>query len=287
WYMGTGDYDYLKEQKDYIQALLTRYMTYIDENGAEILPEGRFFDWPTNDLQDEKHCGLQGLLRLALLRGGDIMKVLGETETAAECYIAADKLLAHKPVPTAKQPAALLAIGGISDPKEMFDKVIGPGGAAGLSTFLGYYTLCACAEAGEYEAALDIIRGYWGKMIEMGATTFWEDFNIDWLDNAAPIDEPVPEGMKDIHGDFGAFCYVKLRHSLCHGWASGPAPYLAAHVLGIKVVEPGCKKIKFEPNLAGLEWAKGTYPTPYGDIKIEITKDGASCIVPEGVEIVK
>ena len=287
WYMGTGDYDYLKEQKDYIQALLTRYMTYIDENGAETLPEGRFFDWPTNDLPNEKHCGLQGLLRLALLRGGDIMKVLGETETAAECYIAADKLLAHKPVPTAKQPAALLAIGGISDPKEMFDKVIGPGGAAGLSTFLGYYTLCACAEAGEYEAALDIIRNYWGKMIEMGATTFWEDFNIDWLDNAAPIDEPVPEGKKDIHGDYGAYCYVKLRHSLCHGWASGPAPYLAAHVLGIKVVEPGCRKIKFEPNLAGLEWAKGTYPTPYGDIRIEITRDGASCIVPEGVEIVK
>ena len=287
YYMGTGDYEYLKAQKDYIQALLTRYMTYIDENGAETLPDGRFFDWPTNDLPNEKHCGLQGLLRLALLRGGDIMKILGETETAAECYIAADKLLAHKPTPTAKQPAALLAIGGVCDPKEMFDKVIGPGGAAGLSTFLGYYTLCACAEAGEYEAALDIIRGYWGKMIEMGATTFWEDFNIDWLEGAAPIDEPVPEGMKDIHGDFGAFCYVKLRHSLCHGWASGPAPYLAAHVLGIKVVEPGCRKIKFEPNLAGLEWAKGTYPTPYGDIKIEITKDGASCIVPEGVEIVK
>ena len=58
-------------------------------------------------------------------------------------------------------------------------------------------------------------------------------------------------------------------------------------MLGIKVVEPGCKKIKFEPNLAGLDWAKGTYPTPYGDIKVEITKDGAECIVPEGVEIVK
>lgn len=287
WYMGTGNYEYLAAQKDYIKELLTRYMKYVDENGAEKLPEGRFFDWPTNDLPNEKHCGLQGLLRLALLRGGDIMKVLGESETAAECYIAADKLLAHKPMPTAKQPAALLSIGGVCDPKEMFDKVIGPGGAAGLSTFLGYYTLCACAEAGEYEAALDIIRGYWGKMIELGATTFWEDFNIDWAENAAPIDEPVPEGKKDIHGDFGAYCYIGLRHSLCHGWASGPAPYLAANVLGIKVVEPGCRKIKFEPHLAGLEWAKGTYPTPYGDIKVEITKDGATCIVPDGVEIVK
>lgn len=287
WYMGTGNFEYLSAQKEYIREMLTRYMTYIDENGSEILPEGRFFDWPTNDLPHEKHCGLQGLLRLALLRGGEIMKLLGESEVADRCFIAADRLLAHKPTPTAKQPAALLSVGGVCDPREMFDGVIGKGGAAGLSTFLGYYTLCACAEAGEYEAALDIIRDYWGRMIEMGATTFWEDFNIDWTENAAPIDEPVPAGKRDIHGDFGAYCYTGLRHSLCHGWASGPAPYLAAHVLGIKAVEAGYRKIKFEPHLSGLEWARGTYPTPYGDIKVEITPSGATCIVPDGVEIVK
>lgn len=286
WYMGTGNFKYLSAQKEYIGEMLNRYMNYIDENGSETLPDGRFFDWPTDGLPHEKHCGLQGLLRLALLRGGEIMKLLGESETADKCVIAANRLLAHKPMPTAKQPAALLAVGGVCDAGEMFDKVIGKGGAAGLSTFLGYYTLCACAEAGEYEAALDIIRDYWGKMLEMGATTFWEDFNIDWVENAAPIDEPVPAGKRDIHGDFGAYCYTGLRHSLCHGWASGPAPYLASHVLGIKAVEAGYKKIKFEPHLAGLEWAKGTYPTPYGDIKVEITASGATCIVPDGVEIV-
>ncbi len=287
WYLGTGDFAYLAEQREYIKEMLTRYLGYIDEDGGEKLPEGRFFDWPTNDLPEQKHSGLQGLFRLALLRGGEIMKTLGESETAFECYRAADKLLMHKPDPRgAKQPAALLAAGGIYTAREMFDRVIEKGGPAGLSTFLGYYTLNACADAGEYEAALGIMRGYWGKMLELGATTFWEDFNVDWADNAAPITEPVPEGKADIHGDFGAYCYTGLRHSLCHGWASGPAPYLAANVLGIKVTEPGCRKIHFEPHLSGLEWAKGTYPTPYGDIKVEITKEGASCTAPEGVEIV-
>ena len=38
----------------------------------------------------------------------------------------------------------------------------------------------------------------------------------------ARIDELVPPGKKDLHGDFGAYCYVGFRHSLCHGWASGP-----------------------------------------------------------------
>lgn len=287
-YMGTGNYEYLREQKDYLNEMLLRYIRYVGEDGVEKLPEGRFFDWPTASHSDQMHAGLQGLFRLALLRGGEMMKILGESETAALCYLAADRLLLHKPDPMgAKQPAALLVEGGIMDAKEAFDKVISVDGAAGLSTFLGYYTLCAVAEAGEYEAAIQIMKDYWGKMLEMGATTFWEDFDIHWAENAAPITEPVPEGKADIHGDFGNHCYVKLRHSLCHGWASGPAPWLAKYILGIQAVEPGCKKILFKPHLAGLDWAKGTYPTPYGDIVVEISREGGFCRVPEGIELVQ
>ncbi len=286
-YMGTGDYDYLKEQKDYFSELLLRYVTYVGEDGAEMLPGGRFFDWPTSSFEGQKHAGLQGLLRLALLRGGDMMKTLGESETALRCYEAADRLLLHKPDPEgAKQPAALLVEGGIMDAKEAFERVISPGGAAGFSTFLGYYTLCAVAEAGEYRAAVDMMKAYWGKMLELGATTFWEDFDIAWAENASPITEPVPEGKADIHGDFGAHCYVKLRHSLCHGWASGPAPWLAKYVLGITPLEPGCRKVLFKPHLCGLDWVKGTYPTPYGDIVIDLSMEGGFCRAPDGVEVV-
>lgn len=46
------------------------------------------------------------------------------------------------------------------------------------------------------------------------------------------------------NGDFGKFCYTQLRHSLCHGWASGPTSFLSRHVLGIKPIEAGYKKIK-------------------------------------------
>ncbi len=188
WYMGTGNYEYLAAQRGYIKEMITRYTGYVDANGSEILPEGRFFDWPTQAHPEPKHCGLQGLLRYALLCGGEIMKVLGETETAALCFRSADTLLQHKPDPGAwKQPAALLVMGGLADPKEIFDRCISKGGAAGFSTFLGYYTLTAVAKAGEYRAALDMMREYWGKMLELGATTFWEDFDMEWAKNAAPI----------------------------------------------------------------------------------------------------
>ncbi len=127
-------------------------------------------------------------------------------------------------------------------------------------------------------------------MLDMGATTFWEDFDLDWMKNAGRIDEVVPEGMVDIHGDYGNYCYVKFRHSLCHGWASGPCPYLSNYVLGVKNIAPG--KYEVKPDLAWLDWAKGSYPTPKGEIKVWAFKDTEGKTVvnieaPAGIEILR
>ena len=91
-------------------------------------------------------------------------------------------------------------------------------GAAGFSTFMAYYILKADALAGGMNM-ISIIKEYFGAMLSRGATTFWEDFNMDWLVGSGRIDELPKEGEKDIHGDYGAFCYEGFRHSLCHGWA--------------------------------------------------------------------
>ena len=106
--------------------------------------------------------------------------------------------------------------------------------------------------ADDWQGALDAIRQYWGGMLKMGATSFWEDFNLEWMENAAPIDELVPEGKVDIHGDWGAYCYIKFRHSLCHGWASGPCPFMTHYILGIRIEEAGCKKLRIDPQLGDL-----------------------------------
>ncbi|MCK9160875.1 MAG: alpha-L-rhamnosidase, partial [Bacteroidaceae bacterium] len=119
-----------------------------------------------------------------------------------------------------------------------------------------------------YKGAMDIISEYWGAMLDLGATTFWEDFNMEWVPNAARIDELVPEGKTDVHKTYGDFCYKGYRHSFCHGWASGPTSWLSEYVLGVKILKPGCKEVLIEPHLGNLKWVKGTYPTPYGVIKI-------------------
>ena len=120
-----------------------------------------------------------------------------------------------------------MALAGRRDAKETAQKTLLPGGPAGVSTFYGVYVFEARAKAGEIDAALDLIGVSWGGMLDLEATTLWEDFELAWTENAGRIDELVPPGKKDIHGDCGASCYEGFRHSLCHGWASGPTSFLA------------------------------------------------------------
>ena len=232
---------------------------------------------------------------------------LGEKEMAKRCSDCYKRMTEAAPAvveeyykeakapgePGSKQGTALMVLAGMTDAQNANEQVLKAEGARGFSTFYGYYLLQAMAQAGDYEGAMEMIRTFWGAMLDLGATTFWEDFNIDWLnEDVAPIDELVPEGKKDIHGDFGAYCYVGFRHSLCHGWASGPTAWLSRHVLGIEVVEPGCKAVKIEPHLGDLEWAEGSFPTPFGEIKISHKKDAKGRIItevkaPKGVRIIK
>ena len=99
-------------------------------------------------------------------------------------------------------------------------------------------------------------------------------------------------GKKDVHGDFGAYCYKGFRHSLCHGWSSGPAAFCIEHVLGIRSLDVGCKTIEVKPNLGGLEWAEGAMALPGGyriEVRVERTSSGSlrtRINAPQGVKVV-
>lgn len=273
WYMQNGDKAYLEEQREYLVGLLDLLCGLVDpETGSEMMPDRRFLDWPSDDDAQAVHAGLQGLLKWGLVRGGELLRELGENAMADKCGKMADIMNKHNPDPNGnKQAAALLALSGIADLNKV-NEIIKVDGARRLSTFLGYYVLQAQALAGDIDGALNNISTYWGAMLDRGATTFWEDFNLDWLEGSGRIDEIVPEGVKDLHGDYGAYCYKGLRHSLCHGWASGPTAFMSQYVLGFTPAAPGCKKMYLKPNLGSLEFAEGTYPTPYGKISVRHEK---------------
>ncbi|WP_457268667.1 alpha-L-rhamnosidase-related protein [Pedobacter sp. UYEF25] len=292
WYQYQGNLTYLKQQKDYLLPLLDLLISRV-KDGNEDLDGMRFLDWPTFANKPAVHAGLQAMMMMTLNDGAQLCRALGEVKTAEKCEATVVEMRKHVPDAVGnKQAAALMALAGLMPAKDADNNIISVGGTKDFSTFYGYYMLEAKAKAGNYEGALNNIRDYWGGMLDLGATTFWEDFDLSWMKNAGRIDELLPEGKVDVHATYGAYSYKKLRHSLSHGWASGPTSWLTQHVLGVQVMAPGCKVLKIEPHLGDLNFVEGAFPTPFGVVKIKHTKLANGKIeskieAPKGVRIIK
>ena len=282
WFYYKGNLEYLKEQKDYLLGLLDLLYKCVDDSGNEKLSGLRFLDWPTQNDKKAIHAGLQALLILAFNAAAYLCLELSESNAKDKCIYYMEKLKSQNPdAGSNKQANALKVLAGLSDATETNRKFLAKNPFSGISTFYGYYVLEARARAGDYNGAMDLIKKYWGGMLDMGATTFWEDFDLNWIKNATRIDELPQKGKKDIHKDFGNYCYKSLRHSLCHGWAGGPTAWLTEHVLGFKPLAPGCKKLGITPNPGHLKWAKGAMPTPYGTVEVLHKKNAKGVIETE------
>lgn len=287
-----GDRAYLARQLPYLKELFRNLSAQIAPDGRDISPE-RFLDWPTRGHDKAVDAGLQALHILAAQASAHIFHEFGEHTLAAQAEADCARLKQCTVDPDGyKQSAALAVLAGLLDAEQTAQTMLSKDGAAGMTTFMGFYILLALAQAGDYTGALSIIREFWGGMLKLGATTFWEDFDITWLKNAAPIDRLPHAGEIDVHGTYGRFCYTGYRHSLCHGWASGPTAWLSQCVLGVEILEPGCRRVRIAPHLGDLEWAKGAFPTPFGQILLEHRKrpDGTVESViqaPPQIEIIR
>ncbi|MFW6161438.1 MAG: alpha-L-rhamnosidase C-terminal domain-containing protein [Planctomycetota bacterium] len=269
WYRWHGSLAYLREQRGYLLGLLDQVAGCLDAAGREHLGGGRFLEWPTSRDETAIDAGLQALTAMALRAGAQLCRALEEPEAAGRAEDAAARAAACPPAPTpSKQANALAVLADMADPAEANRAVLARDPCRGLSTFYGYYVLEARARAGDIAGCLDLIRTYWGGMLDLGATSFWEGFDVDWLRDAARIDESVPEGKHDVHAEYGDYCYKGLRHSLCHGWAAGPTAWLSGHVLGLSPAAPGFRRLRVAPRLGGLDEARGTLPSPEGVVTV-------------------
>ena len=292
WYDYHGDLAYLKEQEQYLIDLLDQLSTFIDDDNKEVLNGGRFLDWPTSEDPKAVHAGLQAMMVMTFEAGSHMMATLNQNALQKKYIKIAKQLKKHQPEGnTTKQAGALLSIANLADAKKVNSEILTKDGVQRMSTFYGYYILEAMAKAEDYSGALNVIRDYWGGMLDLGATTFWEDFDILDTKNSGRIDALQKENDFDIHGDFGEYCYVGYRHSLCHGWASGPTAWLTQYVLGINVLDGG-DTIKLDPHLGDLDFVGGTFPTKYGVFKVNHKKDKNGKIItlfetPKGLNIIQ
>ncbi len=288
WVFYTGKKQYLEEQHEYIVKMTRQILENVNEEGDFTASD--FIDWPSKGFPSAK-AGTRALLVLCMKVCVRMLSFLGEDALAEECEKA--KALAESKKMSCgelKQIAALLLLNGIADEDSV--RCLQTGGPNGFSTFMSYYILTAMAKYCSAEETLETLKTYYGAMLDLGATTFWEDFDMKWLeDEPCRLDEICDGTKKDIHGDNGKYCYIGFRHSLCHGWSSGPVAFLTEYVLGITIVGEGSSKITVSPHLGSLSYAKGSIATPHGKVTVEHTKNADGSVstkldAPQGVEIV-
>ncbi|MBQ8804355.1 MAG: hypothetical protein IJZ53_12020 [Tyzzerella sp.] len=277
----TGNREYFKENRAYAKAILKKLDDCIDADGTMEFGAGSmsfYLDWPTRGTED----AVIGTAALLIYAAKAFLWMEEATETASEkegcvqetCHSIISKLETYLEKPCEfKQTRAFQILAGRNADGE--DAFLEKNGADGYSTFMAYYILTADGVANGKEM-LSIIKEYFGAMLSRGATTFWEDFHMDWLEGSGRIDELPKEGEKDIHGDYGAFCYKGFRHSLCHGWASGVLAFVIEYMLGLKL-EDGGECYEVHPHCMGIDEIHAKIPMKEGYLQIDVV-DGKAVI---------
>ncbi len=260
-YTYNGHIGFLRENREYLLGLTRQIGGLIDENGNLKLPQ--YFLDHTHVNTPEAVCGVSALAVMAMRRASLLLKDLGEDEGAGYASTVSEKIRPKiSDIGYCKAAMSLALLAGLVSDREA-EKVLTSDGYNGISTFLSLYYLQALSRIGRIDYAAGFMRGFFGRMLEMGATTFWESFELPWAEDSCPIDRIPKEGEKSVHASFGAGCYKGLRNSLCHGWSSGCAPFLLETVLGIHV-SGVTGEIFVSPRLGDLSFAEGTYPLPDG-----------------------
>lgn len=128
-----------------------------------------------------------------------------------------------------------------------------------------FYELEALCQMGEHDFVMNEIRDYWGGMLNLGATSFWEKYD--------PTDSDA-EHYAMYGRPFGK--------SLCHAWGASPIYLLGRYYLGVEPTSPGYEEYTIKPQLSDLKWVDGEVPTPFGAIKMKYDKNNIEILADGG-----
>ena len=185
-----------------------------------------FVDWRA-DLH--KEASVHAIIVYALRRTAELARLIGrpaesvDLDTTAESMsVAARRQLRSddglyvsgldRQVSWATQAWMILA--GIpesqADASGLFDALAAtPNAVPPAGPYLWHYVVEALLACGRTKQALDLLRSYWGAMVDRGATTFWEVF------------DPANEYLSPYNSH--------LINSYCHAWSCTPAYFLRRH----------------------------------------------------------
>ncbi|MCD2425889.1 alpha-rhamnosidase [Niabella pedocola] len=131
--------------------------------------------------------------------------------------------------------------------------------------YMRFYELEALCALGEQNYVLKEMKNYWGGMLKLGATSFWEEY------------DPSKTGAEH-YAMYGR----KYGKSLCHAWGASPLYLLGKYYLGISPTAPGYAEYEVKPALGGLKWMEGKVPTPAGNIELYCSDKEINMVSPVG-----
>ena len=123
----------------------------------------------------------------------------------------------------------------------------------GAEPFFSHFVHQAVVKAGRVDLLLPLCLR-WFAQIERGNTTIEEFWN-------APIGQA----------------------SRAHAWSATPTYDLTAHILGVQPLTPGYTQAQIRPYFGPLNSLKGRVPTPHGFIDIDVTREGGTITIPQGI----
>ena len=294
-YLHSGDMTFIRSQHQLLLSMLRYVKQGFNKNNIFVNKHKfylNFVDWAKYLVSASPHQTSQVSTATdlftcwAVQRAVYLLNAMGDTANAKkyadwerQLIAAARRYLASPKTDTytnLRQVNAMAIDSHVADARQrnaIYSRILGPDCTSWKQIATPYYNdfvIMALAHLGHYRQAVNFIRYYWGGMIHEGATTFWEKYDPTWpkkhfhlfLNNS---------GRGDAKG-----AAVNYYISLCHGWASGPASWLPAHVLGVQPQSGGFAKTTIIPHLGSLKWATGRVPTPRGNIVLRVTRAGVS-----------
>jgi hypothetical protein len=296
WIAGEADYYRHSGNRAYLEGLHQKLLELLgvmdkelDNDGLFTNPEKHkvFVDWSAGFSADtpDARAATHFEFYLAYREASYLLAELNDASAAARYKEQADRLLAAaraslldsatETYGTRWQTNAMAVVSGAASAAQypaIWREVLSHVGdekadSPVVTPYYGYYVLAAMARTGHRAEALAWMRQYWGGMLDEGATSFWEAYDPRW---------PKQDFHAYLEADNKKGYYV----SLAHGWSSGPTAWLMEEILGIHADGAGFREVTIRPDLAGLQWAEGTEPTPRGLIRVSIRPESTVITVP-------
>ncbi|MBQ8344046.1 MAG: alpha-rhamnosidase [Clostridia bacterium] len=286
YYFFTGDTDFVKEIYPDMLSFLEFVEKRLSDDGMFTTRRGDwvFIDWAKFDSKEGPLCAEQMLLSHAYSAMSSCADLVGDEKMSAYCKERAeyvknkvnelywdegkgafvDDYTSGRRNVTRHANIFALLFNLTTEEREasiiknvIYNKEIAP-----ITTpYFEFYELDAMCAIGDFKYVTDMLNSYWGGMLDLGATSIWEEF------------DPRMSGTQhySMYGD-------RYGKSLCHAWGASPIYLLGKYALGVRPTSAGYKTFDVVPSLMCYNNIEGTVPVLDGYVKVKMDKAGITVL---------